>query len=87
MSQAQLLEELRRLPVQERLAVVETTLHELRQEIGSMSPETSRADASDERRRWLRAAALAALPLYEDGGELTAFTSLDGEPFHDHEEG
>jgi hypothetical protein len=81
MSQAQLLEQLRRLPVQERLAVVETTLHELRQEIGSMSLDASKAGSSDERRRQLRAAALAALPLYEEGGELTAsFGGLASSP-------
>jgi hypothetical protein len=30
-------------------------------------------------------AAIAALPLYETGDELTAFTALDSEPFEDYE--
>lgn len=53
-------------------------------ELLAMSPE--------ERRPYLMAAAEAAAPLYEADlalppaeRELTAFTALDGEPFHEYE--
>jgi hypothetical protein len=61
------------------------TLHEIREELDpSLSAKLGR-NTTDDRDQRLRDAALAALPLYEAGDELTVFTVLDSEPFLDHE--
>jgi hypothetical protein len=85
MNATELLDELRRLPLRERLSVLEVTLHEIREELDPSFSAKSKRIATDDRNRRLREAALVALPLYEAGDELTVFTDLDGEPFLDHE--
>ncbi len=78
MTKREILEQLARLDLTERLAILEDALHDVREELAQR-----RADATDaERSAKLAAAALALLPDYEAGGELTAFTSLDAEPIH-----
>jgi hypothetical protein len=77
MSTAEILEQLKRVPPGQRLEVVETVLHELRDMIERGPQETvSEADAR------LRAAAQALLADYTTDKELTAFTTLDGEAIH-----
>lgn len=85
MNATDLLDELRRLPLRERLSILEMTLHEIREELDPSVSASSQRNATNDRDRRLRDAALAALPLYEAGDELTAFTALDSEPFLDHE--
>ena len=78
MTKSEILEQLTLLDLAERLAILEDALHGVRDELARR-----RADAADaERSAKLAAAALALLPDYEAGGELTAFTSLDAEPIH-----
>jgi hypothetical protein len=78
MTKSEILEQLTLLDLAERLAILEDALHGVREELARR-----RADAADaERSAKLAAAALALLPDYEAGGELTAFTSLDAEPVH-----
>lgn len=85
MSTPDLVRELRRLPLRERLEVLEVTLHEIRQELDTNSVRRVEENTNEKQDQELREAAIAALPLYEANGELTAFTALDGEPFHDYE--
>ena len=80
-----LVDELRRLPLTERLTVLEMTLHEIREELGTASHALPAREFTGDEDQQLREAALIALPLYEAGDELTAFTALDSEPFHDYE--
>ncbi|MBU0494172.1 MAG: hypothetical protein KKA73_24200 [Chloroflexi bacterium] len=77
MMPAGLVEEIKKLTVAERLTIMEVTLQLVREDLGQLEPP-SRA----ERKRRLIAAAQALLPDYAPGGELTVFTTLDGEDFH-----
>jgi hypothetical protein len=47
----------------------------------SENPKHQRMEPRKEQERRLRASALALKQLYEAGGELTEWTSLDGEDF------
>jgi hypothetical protein len=73
MTDQEILEQLKKLPTAERLKIVETTVHELREELESA------AEKSNGR---LAQAAQALLADYATDAELTSFTALDSEPFH-----
>ena len=75
MTKAQLLEQLTDLDLAERLALIEDALHGIREELAGRP-------AQEDRAAQLAAAAAALVADYEAGEELTAFTSLDAEPFH-----
>ena len=77
MTQKEILKELKKLSPQERLEIIETTLHLIRQQLRLKKP-AKRSPKS----RSLSDAAKALLPDYLAGGELTAFTALGGEDFH-----
>jgi hypothetical protein len=78
MSQAALLEELKKLTVTERLTLIETALQQIRQDLQSEDRLSARA----EKKKQLAAAAEALRQDYATDEELTAFTALDGEDFH-----
>jgi hypothetical protein len=78
MTEREILEKIKKLPAAERLMVVEETLRSIREELDQIE----RPMADTDLRRKLTAAARALLPDYEAGGDLTAFTTLDGEDFH-----
>ncbi|MBM4286616.1 MAG: hypothetical protein FJ135_00455 [Deltaproteobacteria bacterium] len=78
MESCDILNELKKLAPPERLAVLEAAVQQLREEIAGTPPPKSKA----EKRGEMAAAAEALRADYAPGGELTAFTSLDGEDFH-----
>jgi len=77
MSALEVLDRLKQLTNPERLAVIETATRLIREELAD---QTRIAREQDRR---LRAAAEAIKDLYEPGSELTEWTALDGEDFHD----
>jgi hypothetical protein len=79
MTQAQILEEIGRLPIPDRLTIIEDVLRLIRQDLHHTMQVQKQADL----RRQLATAAQALLADYTAGGELTAFTALDGEDFHE----
>lgn len=78
MTQTEILTEIKNLTITERLVIVETALRLIREEL----QRAGLPSVSAERKRQLAAAAEALLPDYTAGGELTAFTALDGEDFY-----
>jgi len=73
MTDREILEQLKKLPTPERLKIVESTVHQLREELeGAVEQGADR----------LALAAQALLADYASDSELTAFTGLDSEPFH-----
>jgi hypothetical protein len=73
MTDREILEQLKKLPTPERLKIVESTVHQLREELeGAVEQGADR----------LARAAQALLADYASDSELTAFTGLDSEPFH-----
>ena len=76
MTRTDILEELGKLPADERLGIVETALHPLREQF-----RAGRKDPAAERRERLSIAADALKTAYETDGELTAFTTLDRDDF------
>jgi hypothetical protein len=78
MIQSEILAELERLTMAERLAVAEAALHLIRKDI----QKAEQSPAQMDREKQLAAAAEALLTDYETDDELTAFTALDGEDFH-----
>jgi hypothetical protein len=77
MTHVEILNQLKNLPVAERLSIVESTVHQLREELAQPSAGDSEANSSR-----LARAAEALRADYSSDMELTAFTALDGEPFH-----
>jgi hypothetical protein len=78
MSATELIEELKHLNNAERLAVIEAASRLIRADLlGPANP------ARQEQDRRMREAALSLRDLYEPGGELTQWTSLDGEEILD----
>ena len=77
MTRTDILEELNKLPADERLGVVETALRQLREQLLA-----GRLDIAAERRERLSIAADALKGVYETDSELTAFTTLDRDDFH-----
>lgn len=78
MTQVEILEELKRFTIPERLTIAETALRLIREDLQQMGQPLTQA----ERRGQLAAAAEALLPDYTAGGELTIFTALDSEDFY-----
>jgi len=73
MTDREILEQLKKLPTPERLKIIESTVHQLREELeGAVEQGADR----------LAQAAQALLADYVSDAELTAFTGLDSEPFH-----
>jgi hypothetical protein len=81
MTTTDLMRELKRLPMDQRLAFVEAAVHLVRQELAPRTRSTKAATARSAKRRDLAAAAKKLLPDYVGDRELTAFTSLDAEDF------
>ena len=77
MTRTEILEELQKLPMAERLAIAEAALRLIREELRKAEPSLAGAIKTEQ----LVAAAEALLPDYTPGGELTVFTSLDAEDF------
>lgn len=77
MTQAQILEEFSRLPTPQQSEVLQAALRIFSQKVIVMP----RPEVVSERNR-LAQAAQKLLPNYLNDEELTAFTALDGEPFH-----
>ncbi len=77
MTRTDILEELNKLPADERLGIVESALRELREQL-----LTGHLDVAAERRERLSIAADALKNAYETDTELTAFTTLDRDDFH-----
>ena len=77
MTQMEILEELRKLPTAERLEIIEAALHFVREDLQQIEQPLVYA----QRKQQLSLAAEALRPDYVAGGELTAFTALDGEDF------
>jgi hypothetical protein len=77
MTQTEILEELKKLSTEERLAVIEAALRLIRENLQQVEQPVLRA----ERQRRLAAAAEALLPDYAAGGEVTIFTALDSEEY------
>jgi transcription elongation GreA/GreB family factor len=77
MTHTELLEQLNSLPAAERLKIVESTVHELREDL-----ERSSVQAREETSARLARAAEALLGDYSNDRELTALTALDSEAFH-----
>jgi hypothetical protein len=78
MTQMEVLEELKRFTIPERLTIIEATLRLIREDLQEVEQPPSQV----ERRHQLAAAAEALLPDYAAGGELTIFTALDSEDFY-----
>jgi hypothetical protein len=77
MTHFEILKQLKKLPAAERLSIVELTVHQLREELAlSGAPDPEGTDAL------LARAAEALQGDYSSDNELTAFTALDGDPFH-----
>jgi len=71
MPRTDILEQLGKLPADERLGIVETTLHQLREQF-----RAGRLDTAAERRERLSIAADALKTACETDSDLTAFTTL-----------
>ena len=90
MSYTELLEEINKLSVVKRLALIEDVSRTLREELGQplkevtgLSPDQLRSLPLEERQRTLAESARLALPDYQPGGELTEFTyGLAGEDIY-----
>lgn len=74
-----MLDHMRNLPLDDRLALIESTLHDLREELQSMRMKAEPTVDWTDRERLLREGAAVMASEYADDAELTAFTSLDGE--------
>ncbi len=79
--QDDILREMKQRPIEERLAILEAAIHDLRE---SLRLEKRRANWDSMRVR-LAESAEKALPYYESDEELTAFTALDSEDFLGYE--
>jgi len=77
MTNTEILEQLKSLPAAERLRIVESTVHGLREDLERLGAQTG-----EETNARLARAAEALLADYSKDRELTAFTALDGEAFH-----
>ena len=71
MTRTDILEELGKLPADERFDIVETALHQSREQF-----RAGRLDTAAERRERLSTAADALKTAYETDSELTAFTTI-----------
>ena len=80
MTKTEILAALKNLTPEERLEIIETASRMMREEM------EEKVQRKAERKRKLRAAAEAAVPLYEPGGPLHDLWSPDSEPYFDSEE-
>ena len=80
MTYTEILEALKKLTLTERLALMEAVLHLTRTEL---QQRPQQLPATDERTAQLAAAAQALLLDYTTDTELTSFTTLDSEDFHE----
>ena len=78
MIQVEILEELKKSTIPERLTIIEAALRLIREDLQQVGQPLTRT----ERRRQLAEAAEALLQDYAAGGELTVFTALDNEDFY-----
>ena len=78
MRQMEVLEELKRFTIPERLTIVEATVRLIREDLQQEKQPLSQA----EKKRQLAAAAKALREDYAANDELTAFTALDSEDFY-----
>ena len=78
MTHAEILEEIKKLSLKERLDVIDAAIHLLRDELAWREHPLTPQD----RTRLLSQAADVLLQDYEADSELTSFTALDGEDFH-----
>ena len=80
MTYTEMLEEIQKLTLTERLALMEAALRLMREELQQCPQQLS---VLDERTARLAAAAQALLPDYTTDTELTSFTALDSEDFYE----
>lgn len=73
MIRTEILEELKKLSLKERLEIIESAIHLLQEDLQQVERSSSRI----ERKRQLAAAAEVLLPDYQKNDELIIFTSLD----------
>jgi hypothetical protein len=78
MTQKNILNEISKLSFAERLTLMESVLHSLREELQQVEGASKDAGLSEQ----LTKAAVALLSDYESDEELTAFTALDAEDFY-----
>jgi len=78
MIQVEILEELKKSTIPERLTIIEAALRLIREDLQHVGQPLTRT----ERRHQLAEAAEALLQDYAAGGELTVFTALDSEDFY-----
>jgi len=78
MTQGEILEELKKLPITERLTIIDAVLQTIRKDLQQLPLPAADAD----KKRQLAAAAAALRSDYVGNDELTAFTALDGEDFY-----
>jgi len=77
-TKADILEELKKLPPEDVLSVIEEALHSLREDFAP----TKQVLPERERKHQLAIAAKALYDNYTTDSELTSFTVLDAEDFH-----
>ena len=80
MTKTEILAALKTLTAEERLEIIETASRMMREDI------EAKVQRKAERKRQFRAAAEAAVPLYQLGGPLHDLWSPDSEPYFDSEE-
>lgn len=78
MTHVDLMNEIAKLPLSERLQVVEQTVRDIQVEIQGAGEFSSTA----QKKQQMAEAAEALLGDYQSENELTAFTALDAEDFH-----
>ena len=78
MTHAEILEQIKKLSLKERLEVIDAAIHLLRDEL----PQRVRPSTPEDRKKLMSQAADMLLQDYETDSELTSFTALDGEDFH-----
>lgn len=78
MGNSSLLEEMKKLPVEEQLELIEASLHSVRECLRAKA----RANNGLNLEQRMRDAAQRLLPDYENDPELTCFAVLDGDDFH-----
>ncbi len=78
MAYAEILEEIKKLSLKERLEVIDAAIHLIRDEL---TPRVH-PSAPQDRKKLLSRGADVLRRDYETDHELTSFTALDGEDFH-----
>ncbi len=78
MTHAEILEQIKKLSLKERLDVIDAAIHLLRDELTQKACPLTPED----RKKLLSQAADVLLQDYEADSELPSFTELDGEDFH-----